>query len=125
MAGRPKTRLARLNGIACGAKTRKGTPCQAKWLMNGGRCRMHGGNAGVKTEEGKARIAAAVKLRWQAYREKIIADIKAGLTAKKAQDGFIRPPKPPKPETRRLLNQPQSFGSFARTDVTEKSHSEA
>ena len=43
----------------CGAKTRKGTPCQG-FAMKNGRCKLHGGKStGPKTAEGKARIAAA------------------------------------------------------------------
>ena len=43
----------------CGAKTRLGCPCKGPAMKNG-RCRMHGGDAtGPKTEEGRARIAAA------------------------------------------------------------------
>lgn len=55
----------------CGAKTRKGTPCQAPavWLPGepaprNGRCRLHGGlSTGPKTPEGKARIAEANRRR--------------------------------------------------------------
>jgi len=40
----------------CGAKTRKGTPCQAPAMKNG-RCRLHGGKStGPKTPEGVERI---------------------------------------------------------------------
>jgi uncharacterized protein YjcR len=35
-----------LKSPRCGAKTRKGTPCQAPAMANG-RCRMHGGKAGA------------------------------------------------------------------------------
>lgn len=46
-----------LCGEKCGAKTRKGTPCQCKALANG-RCKYHGGKStGPKTEEGKTRAA--------------------------------------------------------------------
>jgi hypothetical protein len=56
MAGRPRTRVARKAGITCGAKTRKGTPCQRKLLLKGGKCLNHGGmSTGPKTPEGKAR----------------------------------------------------------------------
>ena len=47
-------------GQRCGAKTRKGTPCQKPPLMGKTRCRLHGGlSTGPQTSEGKARIAAA------------------------------------------------------------------
>ncbi len=39
----------------CGAKTRKGTPCQLVGMKNG-RCRLHGGKStGPKTAAGRAR----------------------------------------------------------------------
>jgi hypothetical protein len=44
----------------CGAKTRRGTPCQCPAMANG-RCRLHGGlSTGPKTAEGIARIQRAV-----------------------------------------------------------------
>jgi len=43
----------------CGAKTRRGTPCQAPAMKNG-RCRLHGGKStGPKTPEGIERIRLA------------------------------------------------------------------
>ena len=43
----------------CGAKTRKGTPCQAPAMANG-RCRLHGGKStGPRTPEGLARSQKA------------------------------------------------------------------
>lgn len=43
----------------CGAKTRKGTPCQAP-AMHNGRCRMHGGlSTGPRTPEGLERCRRA------------------------------------------------------------------
>ena len=46
----------------CGAKTRRGTPCQAPAMANG-RCRMHGGlSTGPKTPEGLERSR---KARWK------------------------------------------------------------
>ncbi|MGA2117316.1 MAG: HGGxSTG domain-containing protein [Bryobacteraceae bacterium] len=49
------TRAAR-----CGAKTRRGTPCQCP-AMGNGRCRLHGGlSTGPKTAEGIERIRRAV-----------------------------------------------------------------
>jgi len=45
----------------CGAKTRKGTPCQAPAMANG-RCRLHGGKStGPRTPEGLERARMA---RW-------------------------------------------------------------
>ncbi len=47
--------------IICGARTRKGTACQAKALANG-RCRNHGGlSTGPRTPEGRARSLAALR----------------------------------------------------------------
>lgn len=49
----------------CGAKTRKGKPCQRTALANG-RCQNHGGlSTGPKTKEGRKRIAEAQRLRWR------------------------------------------------------------
>jgi hypothetical protein len=40
----------------CGARTRKGGACQAKKLLRGGRCKLHGGSStGPKSAVGKAR----------------------------------------------------------------------
>ena len=47
-------------GKRCGAKTRKGTPCQAPAKLTVGRCRLHGGaSTGPRTEEGLARLTTA------------------------------------------------------------------
>src|ERR1022692_4001481 len=44
----------------CGAKNRRGTPCQCPAMPNG-RCRLHGGlSTGAKTAEGIERIRRAV-----------------------------------------------------------------
>lgn len=54
----------------CGAKNRRGLPCQCKLLLKGGKCKFHGGmSTGPKTPEGKARSLAALKegySRWLA-----------------------------------------------------------
>jgi len=47
-------------GERCGAKTRKGTPCQRPANKKNGWCRLHGGaSSGPRTEVGRARISAA------------------------------------------------------------------
>ena len=47
-------------GQRCGAKTRRGTPCQRPANKRNGRCRLHGGaSSGPRTEHGRAKIAAA------------------------------------------------------------------
>lgn len=44
----------------CGARTRRGTPCQCPGMPNG-RCRLHGGlSTGPRTAEGIERIRRAV-----------------------------------------------------------------
>jgi len=49
-----------LRELACGAKTRAGTPCKITTIYKSGRCKFHGGlSTGPKTAEGKARISAA------------------------------------------------------------------
>ena len=48
--------------LTCGAKNRRGLPCQCKELYENGRCRFHGGlSTGPKTPEGKARSLAAMR----------------------------------------------------------------
>ena len=57
----------------CGARTRRGTPCQRKALANG-RCPNHGGlSTGPRTPEGKARALAALQQGWQRWRERQLA----------------------------------------------------
>ena len=47
-------------GQRCGAKTRKGTPCQRPAYKRNGRCSLHGGRStGPKTQGGLARLTAA------------------------------------------------------------------
>ena len=44
----------------CGARNRKGTPCQLPAMHGRRRCRLHGGKStGPKTPAGRARIAQA------------------------------------------------------------------
>ena len=45
------------NSVICGAKTRKGTPCQMRPIRWSQRCRLHGGlSTGPMTAEGRERI---------------------------------------------------------------------
>ena len=47
-------------GQRCGAKTRRGTPCHRPANKRNGRCPLHGGaSSGPRTEQGRAKIAAA------------------------------------------------------------------
>ena len=47
-----------LRGLACGAKTRAGTPSKLMSTYDNGRCKFHGGvNTGPKTAAGKAKVA--------------------------------------------------------------------
>jgi transcriptional regulator with XRE-family HTH domain len=60
---------ARISRTICSAKTRRGTPCRAKSEPGRARCKFHGGRStGPRTEEGKARISEAQKLRWELWR---------------------------------------------------------
>ena len=46
-------------GLACGAKTRAGTPCKNPAIAGKARCRLHGGRStGARTPEGRARLSA-------------------------------------------------------------------
>jgi len=43
-------------GLACGAKTRAGSPCKRTSIFINGRCKLHGGmSTGPTTSQGKAR----------------------------------------------------------------------
>lgn len=58
-------------GVRCGARTRKGSPCQRPARLAVGRCRVHGGaSTGPRTEEGRARIAAAQATHGRLTKEK-------------------------------------------------------
>lgn len=47
-----------LRGLACGAKTRAGTPCRLTSICLNGRCKLHGGlSTGPTSAEGKTRAA--------------------------------------------------------------------
>ena len=47
-------------GERCGAKTRRGTPCQRPAKQPMGRCRLHGGaSTGPKTKDGLVRLQEA------------------------------------------------------------------
>ena len=57
----------------CGAKNRKGLPCQCKLLLKGGKCKFHGSmSTGAKTPEGKERSIAALRAGWAKWRLKVI-----------------------------------------------------
>ena len=59
-------------GQRCGAKTRRGTPCQRPARKVNGKCRLHGGRStGAKTQEGRAKIAAANLKTGEFTKEKI------------------------------------------------------
>lgn len=56
-------------GPVCGAKTRSGGLCQGRPLPGKTRCKFHGGRStGPKTAEGRERLAAAMRARWQERR---------------------------------------------------------
>ena len=58
-------------GQRCGARTKAGTPCQRPAVKETGRCNRHGGKStGPRTEEGRARIAAAQTTHGRLTKEK-------------------------------------------------------
>ena len=61
----PLWRSPKSEGLRCGARTRKGTPCQAAASIPGkGRCRNHGGcSTGPRTPEGIERIRESNRRR--------------------------------------------------------------
>ena len=57
----------------CGARNRRGTPCQCPAMANG-RCRLHGGlSTGPKTQAGLERIRQAVTKHGR-YSQKAVAE---------------------------------------------------
>ena len=74
--GQQSMKESRDNNLLCGARTRSNSLCAKHPIKGKRRCRLHGGlSTGPKTEEGKARIAAArLKhgryVNWRARREK-------------------------------------------------------
>ena len=67
--------------MRCNAKTRKGTPCQARGFGKGGRCKLHGGaSTGPRTPEGKARPLAAAREGFERWKAKQAPGVIAELT---------------------------------------------
>lgn len=63
----------------CGAKTRKGTPCQAPAVSGKLRCRMHGGAAGSGAPNGNQNALkhgqfTRENLEWQAHVRQLVRD---------------------------------------------------
>lgn len=55
----------------CNARTRSGTPCRSKSEPGKSRCRLHGGlSTGPRTPEGRKKIAAAQRRRWEQHNKK-------------------------------------------------------
>lgn len=52
----------------CGRTTQSGALCKAPAVEGKSRCRVHGGNSGPKSLEGRERIADAQRKRWQRFR---------------------------------------------------------
>jgi hypothetical protein len=62
-------RVPKAKRPACGAKTRKGTPCQARCVDGKAKCRLHGGlSTGPTSAAGRERIAESNRRRAQARR---------------------------------------------------------
>lgn len=73
----------------CGAKNRKGTPCQAPAMKNG-RCSLHGGKStGPKTAEGIERIRQA-HLKHGQYTKEAIARRKEFYAILRQLNGAVR-----------------------------------
>lgn len=53
----------------CGARTRRGAPCQAPLVRGRARCRRHGGlSTGPVTDEGRLKISFVQRERWKEWR---------------------------------------------------------
>ena len=60
----------------CGAKNRKGLPCQGKLLLRGDKRKFHGGmSTRAKTPESKERSIAALRASWAKWQAEIIKKI--------------------------------------------------
>ena len=56
--------------MACGARTRAGTPCKQRGIFANGRCKLHGGmSTGPTTAEGRERCRQAALRRWAKVRD--------------------------------------------------------
>lgn len=68
---RLKTMIARGLAKTCGAKNRKGNPCECKQLFKAGRYRFHGGlSTGPRTAEGKAKAIQAMREGYRKWCER-------------------------------------------------------
>ncbi|MCF7700922.1 helix-turn-helix domain-containing protein [Loktanella sp. M215] len=83
-------RIAHYNAtrrVICAARTRKGQPCRLKSEPGRNRCKFHGGKStGPRTDEGKAKIAAAQRARWATYRQQQAARV---LTNADSQTAYL------------------------------------
>ena len=100
------TRRERKQRPFCEAKTRKGTPCQAKvywpheWEAPAKRCRLHGGlSTGPTTVEGLERLAKSAKKTM----ERIWEERRAGLR--------------PMPKRKAALRPEEEFAGFSQEEV--------
>lgn len=68
---RKKTLVSLGLAKTCGAKNRKGLPCQSLQTYKNGRCKFHGGlSTGPKTPEGMARTLAGLR-SWRESQKRI------------------------------------------------------
>ena len=95
-------------GQRCGAKTRKGTPCQRPAYKRNGRCSLHGGRStGPKTEDGLARLTAARTTHGKYTKEKRAA------AKRYAEQGRQMCQSQSKKGLLKELNDAQSVGALA------------
>ena len=74
-------------GQRCGAKTRRGTPCQRPANLRNGKCRLHGGaSSGPRTKEGRAKIAATNMTNGRHTKEMIAKRKEDAEIAKRLRD---------------------------------------
>lgn len=108
LSSHPRPSRKRKGAPVCGAKTRRGTPCQCKPLKRGGRCRFHGGmSTGPTTTEGKAQ--SAVNL--EQARELLNSPLHAEARRKRALKGWRTRRRAS--ERRRLIEEGRRAGMSA------------
>lgn len=110
MAGQPRTRSSKV----CGARNRRGLPCQSKLLLRGGKCRFHGGmSSGPKTLEGRAAIIASNMRRRGETRKQYVRKPKPSPPAPPPRDDWVS-------ITELLTRSPERVEFWRRAIIAER-----
>jgi hypothetical protein len=89
-SGQPEQMAHARAASRCGAKTRRGTNCEAPAIKGGRRCRLHGGlSTGPRTPEGRERIRQARTIHGF-YSAKAIATRRRARAGYRSLRAFLR-----------------------------------